>query len=396
MKKITLAALSLLAFGLASAQAELIVAVTSDNRLLFFDSASPGNITKVVRITGLQAGETLIGIDFRPANGSLYGLATSGRGYQIDISSGKALAGVPTVALNGTRFGFDFNPVPDRVRVTSDADQNLRVNPNDGSLTATDGTLAYASGDANSGANPNVVASGYTNSFAGAMATTLYNIDSNLDILVTQNPPNAGTLNTVGPLGVNTTDNVGFDISPLTGMAYASLTVGATTQLYTINLASGAASLVGPIASAGTLGTGTVTGLAAFGTTRTRIYNVSSRARVNVGEDALISGFMTRGGVPTTMLGRALGPSLSSAGVASPLQDPILEVFDGNGVLIAANDDWRSSDQAAEIMATGLAPTDNRESAVFGTLLPGSYTLVVRGKGSSTGIAVGEIYDLSR
>ncbi len=244
------------------------------------------------------------------------------------------------------------------------------MNPNDGSLTATDGTLAYASGDANSGANPNVVASGYTNSFAGAQATTLYNVYSNLDILVTQNPPNAGTLNTVGPLGVNTTDNVGFDISPLTGVAYASLTVGATTQLFTINLASGAASPVGTIGNANTLGTASVTGLAAFGTTRTRIYNVSSRARVNVGEDALISGFMTRGGVPTTMLGRALGPSLSSAGVASPLQDPILEVFDGNGVLIAANDDWRSSDQAAEIMATGLAPTDNRESAVFGTLLP--------------------------
>jgi hypothetical protein len=123
---------------------------------------------------------------------------------------------------------------------------------------------------------------------------------------------------------------------------------------------------------------------------------MSPAALENVGEDALLSGFMTRGGVPTTMLGRALGPSLSSAGVASPLQDPILEVFDGNGALIAANDDWRASDQAAEIMATGLAPTDDRESAVFGTLLPGSYTLVVRGKGSNAGIAVGEIYDLSR
>ncbi|MBA2269191.1 MAG: DUF4394 domain-containing protein [Verrucomicrobiota bacterium] len=110
MKKFTLAALSALAFSLTPAQAELMVALTSDNRLLFFDSASPNTVTKIARITGLQAGETLIGIDFRPANGSLYGLATSGRGYQIDISSGKALAGTATVALNGTRFGFDFNP----------------------------------------------------------------------------------------------------------------------------------------------------------------------------------------------------------------------------------------------------------------------------------------------
>jgi hypothetical protein len=82
--------------------------------------------------------------------------------------------------------------------VVSDADQNLWLNPNDGTLAATDGTLAYAVGDSNAGANPNIVGAAYTNNFAGAISTTLYGIDSNLDILTIQNPPNNGSLNTLG------------------------------------------------------------------------------------------------------------------------------------------------------------------------------------------------------
>ena len=86
------------------------------------------------------------------------------------------------------------------------------LNPVTGALAATDPNLAYAAGDSNAGANPNVVGSAYTNSFSGTLTTTLYNIDSALDILVTQNPPNNGRLNTVGSLGFNTTNQVGFDI----------------------------------------------------------------------------------------------------------------------------------------------------------------------------------------
>ncbi len=179
--------------GEASALA--VYGVTTTNSLVRFDSASPGTINSTVGVTGLNAGATLLGIDFRPANGQLYGVSSDSRLYTINLSSGAATAiGSPGgFTLNGTAFGFDFNPVPDRSRVTSNADQNLRLNPISGALAATDPDLAYAVGDVNAGFNPNVVGSAYTNSFNGTLTTTLYNIDSALDILVTQNPPNNGT-----------------------------------------------------------------------------------------------------------------------------------------------------------------------------------------------------------
>lgn len=236
LKKSILSAAALLAALLTSAQAEPIICLTSSNQLLTFDSATPGTITKTVTITGLAAGENLVGIDFRPGTGRLYGLSSASRLYLINSETGAATAVGSSGAftLNGTRFGVDFNPTVDRLRVTSDADQNLRLNPIDGTLTGTDMPLQYAAADTHVGANPNVVGSAYTNNFSTAGATILYGIDSGFDILVIQNPPNGGTLNTVGALGVDTTDNVGFDISGTTGIAYASLTVSTTTGLYTI------------------------------------------------------------------------------------------------------------------------------------------------------------------
>ncbi len=343
----------------------------------------------------MNPGETLLGIDFRPNNGALYGIGSSSRGFLIDVSTGDTFPGPSgQFTLDGTRFGFDFNPTVDRARVTSNTGQNLRINPDNGTLTATDGRLAFAAGDPNAGGTPNVVGSAYTNSFAGAGATVLYDIDSKIDALLIQNPANAGTLTTVGPLGVDTTDNVGFDISGSTGVAYASLTVGGTTGLYRINLANGSATLVGPIASSTTLNGATVTGIAVFTQTPTRLLNLSARARVGVNEDVLIGGFFTRGGSPTTMLARAIGPSLSAQGITGPLQDPVLELYDGNGTLFGTNDDWRNSPNAAQIAATGLAPKDDRESALYGDILPGPYTLVVRGKNNTSGVALVEIYDL--
>jgi hypothetical protein len=214
-------------------------------------------------------------MDFRPASGQLYALGSTARIYLIDENTGVATVSstlaadpadttAPFAGLDGTRFGFDFNPTVDRLRVVSDTDQSLRINVTTGATT-TDGNLAYAAtGDPNSGANPNVVGSAYRNSFSGAVVTELYGIDSNLDVLVTQEPPNAGTLNTDGPLGVDTSDAVGFDISGLTAQAYASLTTGGTTNLYTINLDSGAATSVGPIAGATSLGTETVVDISAL------------------------------------------------------------------------------------------------------------------------------------
>src|SRR5215475_11439062 len=233
-------------------------AVTVNNTLLNFNPGTPGVINSSRRITGLARGEDVVGIDFRPANGQLYALTSANRLYTINPSNAFATpVGAPfTPGLNGAKFGFDFNPVPDRIRLVSNADQNLRLNPNNGAIAGMDGTLAFAAGDPNAGQDPNIVSSAYTNNFAGSTSTTLYRIDSNLDALVTQGSvgsapvsPNSGQLFTVGKLNVDTSDMVGFDIAPATNAAFASLTPpnGGASTLYTINLATGAATPIGPI-----------------------------------------------------------------------------------------------------------------------------------------------------
>ncbi|HZE12199.1 MAG TPA: DUF4394 domain-containing protein, partial [Chthoniobacterales bacterium] len=137
MKKLVLVSVLL---GLASVgivRAETIVALTSGNRLLFFDSATPGTVTKSINITTV-GGEALVAIDFRPATGDLYAMAVSGRLYIFNLTTNAASIPPATpTALLGTSFGFDFNPAVDLIRVTSDGDQNFRLNPNDGSLVST-------------------------------------------------------------------------------------------------------------------------------------------------------------------------------------------------------------------------------------------------------------------
>ncbi|MEO8573258.1 MAG: DUF4394 domain-containing protein [Pyrinomonadaceae bacterium] len=257
-KHIALAVLFLFIASIAARQTPaqtaanyVVFGVTTSNNLIRFNSVRPGTILNSVAITGLQAGENVVGIDFRPATGQLFALGSTSRLYRLDTVTGVAtqVGTAGAFVLTGTNFGFDFNPVPDRIRATSDTDQNLRLNPNDGTLSATDGTLAYAAGDPNVGQNPNIVASGYTNSFGGATTTTLYDIDSNLDILVTQNPPNNGTLNTVGSLGVNVSGEAGFDINSgnNTALAALQLAAGGTSSLYRINLSTGAATVIGAI-----------------------------------------------------------------------------------------------------------------------------------------------------
>lgn len=413
MKKSILYFSAAAAMALAiSAQAEPITALTSGNRLITFDSASPGTATNTVTITGLQAGETLVGIDFRPATGTLYAFGNTGRIYSINADTGEATLSsttaadaadstTPFTAVTGTNFGVDFNPVPDRLRVVSDEDQSLRINVTTGATT-TDGNLAYRTGDPNAAANPNVVGSAYVNSFAGAQATTLYAIDSELDILAIQNPPNEGTLVTVGELGVNTTGRVGFDVSGTTGVAYASLTDSTTglTSLFTINLLSGAATAptgsTGPTLITPTdLGTETVTGIAAGVNPGSRLRNISTRAKVGQGEDVLVAGFITRGGASSRVILRGIGPSLGGAGVGTPLADPVLTLFDKDGNTIATNDNYKS-DQEEELEEAGLAPENDNEAAILATLAPGEYTVQVTGKGTATGVALVEIYQIDR
>jgi hypothetical protein len=229
----------------ATAGAEPIVGLTTGNLLVGFDSSTPGSTTTPLPISGLQLDESVLGIDIRPLNGLLYGVTNQNRLYVINQATGVAtqVGSDGAFALIGTSFGIDFNPTVDRLRVVSNADQNLRLNPTNGTLTAIDGNL-------NPG-DPNVVGAAYINNFAGAPATTLYDIDSVADTLLIQNPPNNGTLAPVGAgLGVDVSDVLGFDISGLTGMAFASSFFESNPSLfYTINLTTGTATLVGQIGS---------------------------------------------------------------------------------------------------------------------------------------------------
>lgn len=218
-----------------------VFAVTTTDNLVSFNRADPGRIVTNRPITGMQPGESMVGIDHRPATGALFGIGDTSQVYAINRSTAVARpVGAPfTPALSGTQFGVDFNPTVDRIRVVSNTDQNLRLNPDTGATAGVDTPLQYGVTDPNAGTNPNVVGSAYTNNMAGATVTELYGIDSGLNILATQNPPNDGTLLTDGPLGVNTVAQVGFDIAPGYG-ALASLTpMNMKSRLYTVNLMTG-------------------------------------------------------------------------------------------------------------------------------------------------------------
>jgi hypothetical protein len=228
------ATFSVKVLSLAIPTEKVAYAVTTNNELLIFNPDSPTPVTKP--ITGIQTGEAIVGIDFRPVNGQLYALGSTSRLYTINASSGAAAAvgSVPfSTLLAGTSFGFDFNPTVDRIRVVSNTGQNLRLNPNDGALAFVDGPLTVA--------NQFVNGAAYTNNFAGATTTVLFDINSQNSRLFRQDPPNDGTLVDVGPLGVTVDAANGFDIGSTSNMAYAVLTVGTTTRIYTINLANGTA-----------------------------------------------------------------------------------------------------------------------------------------------------------
>jgi hypothetical protein len=118
--------------------------------------------------------------------------------------------------------------------------------------------------------------------------------------------------------------------------------------------------------------------------------NLSARADVETGDGVLIGGLIVRS--QESLLLRAIGPELKASGVAGVLDDPLMELHDSNGALLISNDNWKDAPDPAAIQATGLAPTDDRESAILVTPAPGNYTAIVQGAGNSTGIALVEAY----
>lgn len=239
-------------------QGRAVYGVDESNHLREFGSENPGTPSREMTITGVAAGETIVGMDFNAADGRLYGVGSSANIYVIDTVSAAATlvgSGGFLASLSGTSFGVDFNPVPNRLRLQSDAGINLRLNQLTGALAATDAALVYADGDVNADATAHIVGTAYTNSVAGATTTVLYAIDSNLDVLVMLPSPNSGKCTTVGSLGLNTDDQVGFDIAGDDGTAYATLTPsGGASALYTIDVATGRATLKGTISGSALVG----------------------------------------------------------------------------------------------------------------------------------------------
>lgn len=255
---ITTAAITAAAASLAfapAALAERFVASDVNDRLYTFDDKNPGKWKRSTPLKGLSGGDRIVGLDVRPANGQLLALTQKSRLYVVDPAKATATLIGPgpfNPGLNGLASGFDFNPMVDRIRLTSEGGQNARLNPENATVAGTDALLSYKAGDPGAGTAPGVVASAYTNSIANATSTLLYNIDSVRDSLALQPTPNDGILTTVGALGVNLAGPVSFDISGVTGKAFV-LARRARTQrsrLYRTNLATGALREIGVIKGA--------------------------------------------------------------------------------------------------------------------------------------------------
>lgn len=274
------------AIGLAvqqPASAAVIALSGNGTSLLRFAANTPGATTSVT-ITGITLGESLVGIDFRPATGQLFALGINpamdnGTLYRIDPQTGAAnvigtAGSIKYVGADGITavdlpdpatmgYGFDFNPRVDLIRVTTSSGLNLRIRPDGAPFDANASINGDNPDGAINGAVTGVDGSAYTNSVAGAAVTTLYNLSSATSQLTIQSPPNNGTQTSATKLRVGGADLVftavnGFDIPsdvrvtapdmPVTsGFGFAALKVGGVRQLYRINLVSGAAENLGTI-----------------------------------------------------------------------------------------------------------------------------------------------------
>jgi hypothetical protein len=219
--------------------------LTSSNNLVKYNARNSGTVISTTAVTGLQAGESLLAIDFRPATGQLYGLGSTSRLYIINTNNGMATAvGAPfAFGLSAASLtGFDFNPTVDRIRVVTANGVNFRLNPETGAITATDTNL-------NPG-TPSVTSAAYTNNYSGAATTELFVIDNSTGMLYKQDPPNAGTLTEIGSLSITGTlsGNGGFDIAP-DGLGLASATSDGESHLYLMNLTTGKAQDLGELAT---------------------------------------------------------------------------------------------------------------------------------------------------
>lgn len=249
---------------------ETVWALTTAGDLIRFNAGQPRRVQASVAVKGLQAGDALVGIDFRVAKGVLYALSRSGQIFTLDVGTGQLKpvgTGKPPVALRGQLFGMDFNPALDRIRVVSDAGQNLRFHPDTGAQIdfdaqtpggQADPDLAYAPGDVRQGQKPRVLAAAYTYNTKDEKLTTNFVLDGASGTLALQGSregvapvesPNLGVLRTVGSLGTGPLTDAAFDISDVRNTALTAVRSAQhpSTRLYRVDLSTGQATFVGTV-----------------------------------------------------------------------------------------------------------------------------------------------------
>ena len=241
---------------------ETLWLLDNTHQLIKVKVAAPDKIVEQKALSGLATGETLVGIDYRVAYGVLFALSDQGQLYSIDTGTGKLTATGPVLpagTLKKGQFGFDFNPVADRIRVVNEHGQNLRLHPETAALASVDPELKYADKDANFGKKPAVVAAAYTYNQQDSTLTTNYAIDKTHGTLVTQGSkegttpavsPNTGQLFTVGSLGLQSLQQISFDISDLSNLSFmaVSTTAEPASTLYQLDLQTGQNKKLGTLA----------------------------------------------------------------------------------------------------------------------------------------------------
>ena len=226
-----------------------VIGLSDDGRLMSFRAGSPRKTKDIGYVTGLTGTDTaLVGIDFRVQDGKLYGVGNGGGVYTIDSSTADAtFVNALTVPLAGTVFGVDFNPAADRLRIISDAGQNLAHNV-DGGVTAANASLTYTAPPATPVPATGVTAAAYTNNDLNqpATGTTLFDLDTTLDQVVIQSPPGNGILVATGKLGVDAATAAGFDIYSrlekgvtVANFPFATLAVNGMYLFYAVDLTTG-------------------------------------------------------------------------------------------------------------------------------------------------------------
>lgn len=234
-----------LAITATPGRADQAIGLVGDNTLVMIDLAK-ANVTKTMTVTGTGR---LLGIDVRPADKMLYGVAVDGTVVTIDLASGKAtkvskldtmLPGSPDWAI------VDFNPAADKLRFMGADGTNLRADVVTGKV-AKDGNLAFEKADMHAGEKPAVVAAAYTNSFGKPQKTAMYDIDATIGALIQQTKPNDGELKAVGKLGIAKAKTYAFDVQT-TADGQNTAWLVADNGLYKVAIESGKSEKVGMVA----------------------------------------------------------------------------------------------------------------------------------------------------